>query len=76
MSNASLIERIKQAIRDIFKKNNNTPLLTEELVPLVDKKIGNGEINEGLTVAAIETMLDRFELVQLPNTKLELAQHS
>lgn len=67
-----LIENIKKAIRDILKENDDNPLGTDELVPLVDKKLSDGEINEQLVVTAVDIMLNQFELIRLSDGKLKL----
>jgi len=56
-----LPEKIKQAILDIFEDNNN-PLSFNELIFLIDRKIGNGEINDQLTEAVIKEMRDGFKI--------------
>lgn len=65
-----LREKIKQAIRDIFKENDNKPLTTEELAALIDWKLSNGEINDEFVKKVIDVMQDQFELIVMPNGKL------
>lgn len=67
---ADLREKIKQAIRDIFKENDNKPLTTEELAALIDWKLSNGEINDEFVKKVIDVMQDQFELIVMPNRKL------
>lgn len=67
---ADLREKIKQAIRDIFKENDNKPLTTEELAALIDWKLSNGEINDEFVKKVIDAMQDQFELIVMPNGKL------
>ena len=70
------IEKVKQAIRDTFKENDNQPLTLKELILLIDQKLSNGEIVDNLADSAVKQMLDDFELFQLPDDNLALTQHS
>lgn len=72
MTEHGLAEKIKQAIVNIFKKNNNEPLDKEELKQKIDEEIGNRETNSELSDNIIEQMMDRFALIEMPNNKLIL----
>lgn len=67
---ARLLEKIKQAIRDIFKENHNNPLTIGELITTIDQKLNNGELDNELVKKVIDIMQDRFELLVMPNGKL------
>ena len=67
-----LPEKLKQAILDIFEENNNHPLSLNELIPLLDKKVGNGEINYELTGIVIQEMENNIKITRHPDNKVSM----
>ena len=74
MTEHDLAHKIEESIHNIFIENKNQPLNVQEIVLRVDKKLGNGEIDNELTKQIIEKMQDRFVLHELPSGKLALNQ--
>lgn len=72
MAEHDLMHRIEEAIHAIFLENKNQPLDIDEIVLAVEKKLGNGEVDENLTKQIIESMQDRFALLQMPDGKFHL----
>jgi len=66
----NIVEKIKQAIRNIFKENNGEPLDLKELVLLVNKQLSDGEINTELVLMTVDIMRKRFELIKKPGNKI------
>lgn len=66
----NIVEKIKQAIRNIFKENNGEPLDLKELVLLVNKQLSDGEINTELVLMTVDIMCERFELIKKPGDKI------
>ena len=66
----NIVEKIKQAIRNIFKENNGEPLDLKELVLLVNKQLSDGELNTELVLMTVDIMCERFELIKKPGDKI------